>query len=143
MREMRVNVKRDVTSCVCSVLVRQGEKVPPEERTADNPLYVGDVLLYPYLGEPIRSSQQSAITVFVAVSSAPGAAPTGSLELVRGTEAVAQGPMTLPAPDAFGKIRHVAQVPIDTLAPGGYTRRLTVDDGQRHVTRTAEFELLR
>jgi VWFA-related protein len=125
------------------VLVRQSERVPPQERAADNPLYVGDVLLYPRLGEPIRASQHLALTLFVAVSSAAGTAPTASLELVRGTEKVAQGPMTLSAPDASGKIRHVAQVPIDALAPGGYTLRLIVDDGQRQVTRTAEFELIR
>jgi VWFA-related protein len=125
------------------VLVRQGEKVPPEQRPADNPLYVGDVLLYPHLGEAIHSSQESALTLFIALSSAPGAALTASLELVRGTDAVAHGPMTLPTPDAAGSIRHVAQVPIDALAPGQYTLRLTVDDGQHRVTRTAEFELRR
>jgi VWFA-related protein len=121
------------------VLVRQSEKVPPQERVADNPLYVGDVLLYPHLGEPIRSSSQPALTVFVAVTSPPGSTPNGFVELVRGTETVARGPMTLPS----GKIQHVAQIPIDALAPGRYTLRLTVDDGQRHVTRTAEFELVR
>ncbi len=125
------------------VLVRQGEKVPVEERTGDNPLYVGDVLLYPHLGEPIRSSQQPALTLFVAVTGVAGSAPQGSVELVRGTDVVAHGPMTFPPADASGKIRHVAQVAIGTLAPGRYTVRLAVDDGQRHVTRSAEFELVR
>jgi hypothetical protein len=38
------------------VVVGRGERVAAGEQDADNPLYVGDVLVYPNLGEPITKT---------------------------------------------------------------------------------------
>jgi hypothetical protein len=66
------------------VLVRRAERVKPDERQADNPMYVGDVLIYPNLGEPVRWSQEKALTFYVVVIPARGAVPRAMLEIVGG-----------------------------------------------------------
>ena len=48
-----------------------------------DPLYVGDVLVYPNLGEPIRKSTDKALTFYIVVMQGSGAAPQARLEIVR------------------------------------------------------------
>ncbi len=125
------------------VVVRRAERVNPEERQADNPLQVGDALIYPNLGEPVWNSREKALTFYVVVTPAPGTAPRATLEMVRDGQTVAQSPLVLAAPDLSGRIRHVAQVTLETLTPGRYTLRLTVSQGVQSELRETSFDLVR
>jgi hypothetical protein len=116
--------------------------VQPDQRPQDNPLYVGDVLIYPNLGEPIRKSREKALTFLVVVTPGTGAAPLATVEILRDDQVLAQAPSDLRAADASGRIQHIAQVSIDALSPGRYTLRLTMTRGARSVVREAVFALM-
>jgi hypothetical protein len=108
------------------VLVARGERGTPGESVKNNPLSVGDVLIYPNLGEPINTSKVKAVTFFVVVTAGSSAAPQAMVEILRDGQAVAHGPTVLASADATGEIRHLAQASVDTLDPGRYTLRLTI-----------------
>jgi hypothetical protein len=55
------------------MIVTRTERVPAAERDATNPLYYGDLLLYPNLGEPISKRVTPALTF--AFNVLPGSAP--------------------------------------------------------------------
>jgi VWFA-related protein len=116
------------------VVVGRGERVADPQ--PDNPLYVGDVLVYPNLGEPINKTE-GAITLFLTVVPVAGRTPSAELELLRGAEALAKVPLNFDAP-VNGRIQQLWRVPIDTLEPGDYTFRVVVADGQgREVRETS------
>jgi VWFA-related protein len=124
------------------VLVGLAEQVRAEERPRDNPLFVGEVLIYPNLGEPIRKSRDKALTFFLVVTPGSGAPPQATVEILRDGQPVAQAPAALPAAGASGRIQHIAQVSIDALSAGRYTLRLTVSQGERREVREAMFALI-
>ena len=122
------------------VLVRRMEPVPEPERDPRNPLYVGDRLVYPSTGDPLSKSRDRSLSFFYSVLA--GNAPLRSrLELVTGGRAVANVPLTLPAPDADGRIQHLAQLPLGNLAEGDYDLRVTVDADGSSITRSAPFSV--
>jgi VWFA-related protein len=124
------------------VLVRRAEKVAEAERQPGNPLYAGDVLLYPNVGEPYRKDRDGAMTLFCVFTGPRGAAPGVKLEVVRDGQLVAELPLSLSPADQTGRIEHIARFPLAPLDPGHYALRLHVQDGVQHTIRDAAFDLL-
>ena len=123
------------------MIVRRTERVPAGERDATNPLYYGDLLLYPNLGEPVSKRQTSAVTFAFTV--VPGTAPVrASLVLSRGERALGETNLKLDPPDAKGVVWHVSQLPLANLAPGEYTLALTVTDDGHSETRRTTFRMI-
>jgi hypothetical protein len=123
------------------VLVSRAKRAKPGPAEKDNPLFVGEALIYPNLGEPVSHAREKALTFVVSIVAAQGPAPAASMAVLSGARTLAEGPITMPAPGADGRIDHVLQIPIDALPPGHYMVRLTVSDGVRQQIREAEFEL--
>jgi VWFA-related protein len=122
------------------VIVGRAERVPESERDPNNPLYVGDVLLYPNLGTPLSKSRDGKLSFFYTLF--PRAATLrATLELVSGGRSVATVPLTLPAADATGRVQHLAQLPLASLAEGSYTVRITLNGWMTPLTRDASFTL--
>jgi VWFA-related protein len=118
------------------VLVNRAEKVDPKERRAENPLQVGDLVLYPNLGEPISKSAKELGFYFAAYPAA-GAPPVEAvLELLQNGTAVAQLPLPLAAADANGRIQQVGRVALAQLTPGTYDLRVVVKQGSEQVFRS-------
>lgn len=124
------------------IVVRRTEKVPANERTDDNPLYFGDLLLYPSLGEPLSKSRDKTVSFYYTATPAPGAPPTGTLEILQGTQSLAQLPLQLPAPGGDARIQHTAQLPLENFPPGEYTLRVNVAQGDAKETRDASFTVV-
>jgi hypothetical protein len=122
------------------VIVSRAERVTEAERDPINPLYVGDLLLYPNLGDPLSRSADRRLTFYYAVHA--GTQPvTASLELATGEVVLARLPLSLPPPDAAGRIQHLAQFPLGDVPPGSCELRVTVTAGSARVTRVAAFTL--
>ena len=104
-------------------------------------LFVGDVVLYPNLGEKLQASSKLALTCFLSLSGLDG--PDVKMELLRGGETLAHGPLQLPTPDSSGRIRYVGELSIGAVgaAPGDYVLRLTVTKNGRSVVREAAFTI--
>jgi hypothetical protein len=124
------------------VLVARAEKIAPRSDGArdDNELTVGDVQLYPNLGQPYRVSDNLSFYAAVIPS---GAAVTATLGLARGETTLANQPLPLPAVDPSGRVRVMGQVPMAALGPGAYTLTLTIAGGPAPVVRRAEFSVVK
>ncbi len=125
------------------VIVQRAERVPPSERGEGNPLYYGDLLLYPNLGEPVSKSAAKTVSFyFTVVSATGGPSATAMLELVQGGNVIGKVPLQLAAPAADGRIQHVSQLPLASLQPGDYQLRITVTQATAVETRTAGFHVV-
>jgi VWFA-related protein len=122
------------------VLVNRAETSrdqPPADKT--RPLYVGNMLLYPNLGEAIQKSTDAELpfyfTLYGNVHDAKATA-----ELLRNGLAIAQTPLQLPPPTG-SRVQEVARMPIGALPAGTYELRIRVTAGNQEVARSAFFTL--
>jgi len=122
------------------VLLARVEKLSAAEQSRDNPLYFGEAIIYPNMGQPYRKSANPNLGFFfTAYAPAEQAPASASVELLKGGAPVAKLPLALPKPDAAGRIQHAGALPIGSLAPGEYALRLTVGTGPRTASREAAF----
>lgn len=121
------------------VVIDHVEQVPAPDRDPRNPLYFGEMLVYPSLGDPLRKSVAKAMG-FYFTARGPADARKGLLEIVRDGQVTARLPLDLPAPDASGLIQHAGTLPLQSFVPGTYEIRLTMLAGnERLASRTAAF----
>lgn len=123
------------------MLVQKVDKLTPAEQARDNPLYFGETLLYPNMGQPFHKSRSQALGFYFTAYGPTGAdAPRQALiELLQGGAVAAKLPLPLPAPDASGRIKHAASLPMAALLPGEYGLRVTVAAGSQTASRQATF----
>jgi len=123
-------------------LVRRSERVPENERQPDNPLYVGDQLLYPSMGEPLKKGADTHLGFyFVVYPKADAGDVTATVQLLRNAQVVAQAPLTLEAASQ-GRVAHVSRLPIETLEPSTYELRVVVRQGPAMVSRSTLFRIV-
>jgi VWFA-related protein len=124
------------------LIVRRGEKVPESERIIGSPLYVGDMLLYPNLGLPLKRGEKELAFYFTAYLASAGAGDAAAnLELLQNAKPLAQVDVPLAAPDAQGRIRQVGRIPIGQLTPGSYELRAAVRQGGTTVGQSVLFRV--
>jgi VWFA-related protein len=121
------------------IVVKRGERLPAAERIDDNPLAIGDVLIYPNLGEPIRKADRT-VTLFVTIFTASHA-PTAALDVIHDGVTLSTLPVVLDAPDAKGRVQQLIQLPIVALPIGESCLRLRVAQGSGRATREANLNL--
>jgi VWFA-related protein len=109
------------------VLVGRVEKVNASEGAASNPLYYGDTILYPSMGEPFHKSKNQAMGFFFTLYGMT-ASPTPAkavVEVLRGDTPAGRVTTELPAPDASGRIQYAGALPLGSFAPGSYRLRVS------------------
>jgi VWFA-related protein len=123
------------------ILVKNAEKVGADEQKDANPLYFGDTILYPRMGEPLSKATSPNLTFFFSVYGAtePGKARKATIEVLQGTRALGTASADLAEPDATGRIQYASALPIQSFAPGSYELKITVSDGSVSDTREAPF----
>ena len=124
------------------VLVSSAERLAESQRPAGNPFLVGDLLLYPNLGEPLRKSATPELAFFFSVYPAKGANATASMEVIQNGAVLATLPLPLGNPDSAGRIQQMSRIPTAALPAGTYDLRVVVTQGQRRVSRTAVLRLI-
>lgn len=125
------------------VLVGKAERVTDAtEVSAANPLYTGEVLLYPSGGEAFSRAGDRQLTVFYTIYPGAGfAAPEATLELQRNGRSITSAPVTLGPRDASGRIQQVSRIPLAPLTPGMYELRVHARDSKTALTRSAFFQV--
>jgi VWFA-related protein len=125
------------------VLIKNAERMTAVEQGAANPFHFGEVVIYPYIDQPLSKTATKSLPFFVTVYPAQGASETTrlTLEILRGGRVLAQVPLKLPAPDQTGRIQFASTIPIDKLQPGDYELKLTARDAKDTVTRTEQFTI--
>ena len=125
------------------IAVRKSERVPAAERSTTNPLYVGDQLLYPSMGEPFKKSEAKELPFYFVAYPAPGGTPVqATLLLASNGQKLAEAPLELAAPAADGRIVQVSRIPLEALGPGTYELRVSVRQGAVSATRGVTFRLV-
>jgi hypothetical protein len=125
------------------IVVRRSERVPAAERPDDHPLYVGDQLLYPSMGEPFSKAAIKELPFFFTAYAAPGGGPAeATLRLSSSGQRLAEAPLPLDAPGADGQIDQVSRIPVEALPPGTYELSVEVRQGKVSATRSALFRLV-
>jgi hypothetical protein len=122
-------------------IVERAEEVKGTDNVKGEPFRVGNALLYPNLGTPLKKTADGKLAFYVTAYVAHGQtqAPQASVEVAQNGRSLARVPMELPAPDADGRIQYTNAVPLSAFPPGSYELRVTVTDGTHSVTRTARF----
>jgi VWFA-related protein len=121
------------------VVIDHVERVPAADRDPNNPLYFGEMLVYPSLGDPFRKSAVKALG-FYFTARGPANARKGVMEILRSGQSVLRQPFDLPSPDAAGVIHHALTVPTQGLTPGAYEVRVDMVAGtERLASRSATF----
>jgi VWFA-related protein len=119
------------------VIVRRAERVEAETRDAANPLYVGDLLLYPDAGVPVRRAADKELAFFFTAYGQPGLDVRGRIELLSHGRVASSAPLGPVTFDTDGRYPQLQRVPIDGLTPGLYELRITVGDDSK----TAAFRI--
>jgi hypothetical protein len=143
-RVTTVNVAGAESSLAMSslVLVSRIDQVsdpPSGNARGAAPLYVGNRLFYPNLGEPIRKSSTTEVPFFFTLygtAHIDGAV----VQLLRNGQTLAEAPLELGQANG-SRIQHVGRLPISALPLGTYELRIRVLDGSGELSRTAFFTL--
>jgi VWFA-related protein len=121
------------------VVIDHVEQVPASERDPGNPLYFGEMLVYPNLGDPVRKAAAKALG-FYFTARGPAGGRRGEIEIVRDGKVTARLPLELPAPDETGLLQHAGTLSLASFAPGAYEIRLNMMVGnQRLASRATRF----
>ena len=121
------------------VLVSKVEEVGAEGQGRTAPLYVGNLLLYPNLGETISKADTTELPFYFALyGDVRGAHAT--TELLSNGRTLAQAPLVLPS-GTGARVQHVGRLPIAALPPGTYELRIAVNGGAEDLSRSAFFTL--
>src|SRR5262249_13592318 len=125
------------------VVLRGAERLSESAKRVDNPFHLGEVLVYPNIGESIRKSARNQLACYftVYVSKTAASAPKVSIEIVRGQKAMARLDPVLPAPDPSGRIQYANAIPLDAFQTGEDELKGTVNDGKDSVTRYETFSV--
>jgi hypothetical protein len=122
------------------VLVARAEKASPADQS-DNPLFYGDTIIYPNMGEPFRKSASPNLgfffTVYGVTPDTPS--PRATIEVFRGEAPAGRVTADLPAPDASGRIQYAGALPLERFPAGSYRLRITALTGAASDSRQASF----
>lgn len=141
---MIVETPRETGTRLSSVVVvGRAETVAPNERDPNNPLLVGDLLLYPRAGEPFVAGRDEELVFFFTAYPKPGPSPTVVIELLRQGAVLSRAPgAALAAADDDGRVQQVQRIPLAALEPGAYEVRVTLEDGGTATeSRSAPFTI--
>jgi VWFA-related protein len=120
------------------VLVGRAEKASPSEQS-DNPLFYGETIIYPNMGEPFRKATSQALGFFFTVYGVKDAGPKATIEVYKEGQRAGQVTADLPAPDATGRVQYAGALPLQNFAPGSYTLKVTASAAAGSDSRQASF----
>lgn len=124
-------------------ILKRAERLTPEEQKRDQPFRIGELLVYPNLGERIDRSTAKQLAFFF--TAWPGKDVTTpmqvTLEILQNQKQVGKTSGALPPADAQGQIKYASSFPLDKFQPGVFELKVTVSDGKNNVSRSTEFTL--
>jgi len=134
--------KSDALEMSSLVIVERTEKVPGAEARKGAPLYYGDVLMYPNLGDPVSRTVDKEVAFYVSLYPGTGhPVLTVTLELLHNGQKVANAPLTIGSVDQ-NRIQHVGRLPLDTVPPGTYELKIIASDGETERSRSTFFTVV-
>ena len=123
------------------MIVSRTERVSDDGGQVAAPLYYGNLLMYPNLGDPVSRSVDGEVAFYVTLYPAGGRqVQEARLELLRNGQQLATAPLEMAAPEpGANRIQHVGRLPLAQVPPGTYELRIAVSDGKTERSRSAFF----
>jgi VWFA-related protein len=124
-------------------VLRRAERLTPEEQKRDQPLHLGELLVYPNLGEPILKSATKELAFFITAWPTKGSTATLTLtmEILQNNRSLGKTSGQLPAADEQGRIKYASSFSLDKVQPGAYELKVTVGDDKNKVSRSTNFTI--
>ena len=124
-------------------VLKRAERLTAEEQKRDQPLRLGELLVYPNLGEQIDRSTTKQLAYFFTAWPSKGATKPlqMTLEILQNNHSLGTTSGELPAADQNGQIKYAGAFAIEKLQPGLFELRITVSDGQNKTTRSTNFTI--
>lgn len=139
---MPIDVPADAGLRVSSLLiVARTERLMTGELNPDNPLQVGDRLIYPNLGQTLQRRRADTVAFFATIVPSGPAPVEARLQVLQEGRLAAELPVSLSAADAGGRIQQVSQVPAGGLGTGNHVFRLIITQGTQQETREVGFRV--
>jgi VWFA-related protein len=125
------------------VIVRRMEPAPPVTPGApEDPLRGEAMRIVPSLDDPISKATTTKIPIYLVIYPATeGGAPQMTIEFSSEGKPEGRSAVALPAPDADGKIRFLAPIPVDRFGPGRHEFKVTVKQGTTRAEEKVAFTL--
>ncbi|MEJ7618426.1 MAG: hypothetical protein WKF30_16000, partial [Pyrinomonadaceae bacterium] len=122
-------------------IIDRVEQLKAADKNPNNPFQLGDVLIYPNLGAPLRKSVAKRLGFFFTAQTPKGdtSTPQMLLEILAANRSLAQIKGELPAPDAAGRIQHASAISLESFQPGTYELKITITNAQGSASRSAQF----
>ena len=117
------------------------EAVPADDAAARHPLVRAGRLHTPWMGEPIRLSSQSELTVALPIVAA-GSPPRVRVEALAGSITLTTTELAAGESRADGQALLVGRLALDALTAGQFELRATVRLGERSVVRSTHVTLV-
>jgi len=125
------------------VILKRGEPANGADESRNNPFHVSNMMVSPYLGEPVsRTLKQVPFYFTVYMPSGAAAKPKVTIELLQGDHALVQLPATLPDADAQGRSQFMAALPMDKIPAGAYELKITLTGEGTTLSRSRAFTLV-
>jgi len=120
------------------VVVGGVEPADPKSDPTD-PLRIQDKRIVPNLGQRVVAAPGATMPIYYVVYVKAGSkeTPTAVVEVTGDGRVVARGASPLPPPDADGRVIGLAPIPLQKLAPGTYTVKVTVSKDKLSAEETA------
>ncbi len=117
--------------------------VPATDTDADDPLRIGNQLLVPNIGQPIKAGQP-AMTLYSVVYPVAGSKDPAQMKItvMLGDQPANAASATLPAPDARGWIPYATALRMDVLPPGPYRIKVEVAQGSSRAEESLAFTIV-
>jgi len=124
-------------------MLKRAERLTPEEQKRDQPLRLGELLVYPNLGERIDRSTTKQLAYFFTAWPAKGATKPlqMTLEILQNNRSLGTTSGELPAADQSGQVKYAGSFGIDKLQPGVFELKIAVSDGRNSTSRSTSFTI--
>ena len=122
-------------------IIRRAEAAASGQGDASNPLFFGDVLLYPNLGQPLSKATDKELAFGFTAYDGHDGPLTATLQLLKSGQPVATVPLALGVADQQGRINQISKLPLEPFEPGNYELRVTVTAGAQQVMRAIPFAI--
>jgi len=120
--------------------VEQMGGAPSDHTGRPAPFFVGQMLVYPNIGDPVMKTTTKELPFFFTIYRGASGPLTATAQLLRDGGVVAEAPLEI-AGSGEPRIQQLARLPVSGLAPGTYQLRIIVVSGPQRVAEAAYFTL--
>ena len=120
--------------------VEQVDDAPSDHTGRPAPFFVGQMLVYPNIGDPVMKATTQNLSFFFTIYRGASGPLTATAQLLQNGGVVAEAPVEIAA-STEPRIQQLSRLPVSGLASGTYQLRIIVASGPQRVAESGYFTL--